>query len=108
LNLILRGTTTYEVNGRRFTFSRRTLLWLFPQQEHELVDRSDNAQFFVAVFKLSLISRSCRAALYEGLKQEVREEGGVMSTPLSPELFDLVQRRLEHLKSHRKQLRKCL
>jgi methylphosphotriester-DNA--protein-cysteine methyltransferase len=92
LNLILRGTATYVVNGRRFMFSPRTLLWLFPQQEHQLVDRSDNAQFFVAVFKPSLINRSCRTAIYKGLKQKVGEEDGVMSTLLSPELFDLVQK----------------
>jgi methylphosphotriester-DNA--protein-cysteine methyltransferase len=92
LNLIVRGTATYVVNGRRFTFSPRTLLWLFPQQEHQLVDRSDNAQFFVAVFKPSLITRSCRTAVYDGLKQEAGEQEGVTSTLLSPELFDLVQK----------------
>jgi methylphosphotriester-DNA--protein-cysteine methyltransferase len=92
LNLIVRGTATYVVNGRRFTFSPRTLLWLFPQQEHQLVDRSDNAQFFVAVFKPSLIARSCRTAIYAGLTQEASEEDGMMSTLLSPESFDLVQK----------------
>ena len=92
LNLIVRGTATYAVNGRRFTFTPRTLLWLFPQQEHQLVDRSDNAQFYVAVFKPSLIIRSCRTAVYAGLQQEAGEETGVMSTLLSPELFDLAQK----------------
>jgi quercetin dioxygenase-like cupin family protein len=43
LNLVIQGTITYVMNGRRFTFSPRTLLWLFPQQEHQLVARSDDA-----------------------------------------------------------------
>lgn len=92
LNLIVRGTATYVVNGQRFTFSPRTLLWLFPQQEHQLVDRSDNAQFFVAVFKPTLIARSCRSDVYSGLKEKVSKEDGVVNTLLSPEIFDLVQK----------------
>lgn len=89
LNLIVRGTVTYVVNGRRFTFSQRTLLWLFPQQEHQLVDRSDDAQFIVAAFKPSLISRSCQSSSYSGLKQKLSKESDVISTRLSPEVFDL-------------------
>jgi methylphosphotriester-DNA--protein-cysteine methyltransferase len=92
LNLIVRGTATYVVNGQRFTFSPRTLLWMFPQQEHQLVNRSDNVQFYVAVFKPSLITRSCRTATYAGLKRETGKQDGVMSTLLSPEIFDLVQK----------------
>jgi len=60
VNLVVQGNITYVVSGRRFTFSARTLLWIFPEQEHQVVDRSDNAQFYVAAFKPSLINRSCR------------------------------------------------
>jgi methylphosphotriester-DNA--protein-cysteine methyltransferase len=92
LNLMVRGTATYVVNDQRFTFSPRTLLWLFPRQEHQLVDRSDDAQFFVAVFKPSMITQSCRSTIYDGLKQEANDKDGVLSTLLSPELFDLLQK----------------
>ena len=44
LNLVVRGTISYVLGERRFTFGRRTLLWLFPSQEHQLVDRSSDAQ----------------------------------------------------------------
>jgi gentisate 1,2-dioxygenase len=60
LNLVVRGSITYVVEGRRFKFDARTLLWLFPAQEHHLVDQTSDAQYYVAVFKPSLIARSCR------------------------------------------------
>jgi AraC-like DNA-binding protein len=97
LNLIVRGTVTYVVNGRRFNFLPRTLLWLFPQQEHQLVDRSDNAQFYVLVFKPALIQRSCKTPAYEGLKHGFSDPDGVMSTLLSPESFDLIRKTMDTL-----------
>src|SRR5687768_14732838 len=33
LNLVVRGSITYVVDGKRFTFTGRTLLWMFPSQE---------------------------------------------------------------------------
>lgn len=92
LNLVVKGTITYVVNDQRFTFPPRTLLWLFPRQEHQLVGRSDDAQFFVAVFKPSLIAKSCRTPAYDGLKRDGSERDGVLHTLLSPESFDLVRK----------------
>jgi AraC-like DNA-binding protein len=97
VNLIVQGTITYVIDGTRFTFSPRTLLWLFPQQEHQLVDRSDDAQFYVAVFKPSLIRRSCRSSAYQGLKHVKNEKVGVLSTVLKPEAFDLTRRIMDSL-----------
>lgn len=97
LNLIVRGAITYVVAGQRFTFQPRTLLWLFPAQEHQLVDRSDDAQYYVAVFKPSLIARSCRTPAYEGLKQDDNEKAGVLHTVLEPESFDLVRKTMDSL-----------
>ena len=97
LNLLVRGTITYVMNGRRFTFSPRTLLWLFPQQEHQLVARSDNARFYVAAFKPSLIRRSCHIAAYQGLKRKPKDEDEILSTVLDPGAFDLICRVMESL-----------
>jgi AraC-like DNA-binding protein len=97
LNLVVRGTITYVVGGRRFTFPARTLLWLFPAQEHQLVDRSDDAQNYVAVFKPSLIARSCRTPVYAGLKRAKSGQDGVLSTLLEPESFDLIRKMMESL-----------
>ncbi len=97
LNLVVQGTITYVVNGRRFTFSQRTLLWLFPQQEHQMVDRSDNAQFYVAVFKPSVINRYRRSSAYKGLRYEPGELDGVLSTVLKPDSFDLIRKTMDVL-----------
>jgi len=95
LNLVARGSITYVVRGRRFTFERRTVLWMFPAQEHQLVDRSDDAQYYVAVFKSGLISQAARGAGYEGLRRENIEGDGVLSTVLEPAMFDLILRTME-------------
>jgi len=97
LNLVVNGTITYVVAGRRFTFQPRTLLWLFPTQEHQLVDRSDDAQYYVVVFKPSLIVRSCRTAAYEKLKHGKKDRNGVLHTLLEPESFDLIRKTMDSL-----------
>ena len=97
LNLVVRGTITYVVSGKRYTFQPRTLLWLFPEQEHQLVDRSDNAQNFVVVFKPSLIARSCRTAFNAGLKEKKEKREGVLNTLLKPDSFDLIRRTMDSL-----------
>ena len=97
LNLVVRGNITYVVSGHRFTFQSRTLLWFFPEQEHQVVDRSDNAQFYVAVFRPSLIARSCRTDAYEGLKQKHGEQTGVVNTILEPDSFDLIRKTMDSL-----------
>jgi methylphosphotriester-DNA--protein-cysteine methyltransferase len=99
LNLVVRGSITYVVGGRRFTFPSRTLLWLFPAQEHQLVDRSDDAQYYVGVFKPSLIARSCKTRNYEGLKRPTHGREGVLHTRLQPESFDLVRKTMDSLMS---------
>ena len=67
INVVVRGSVTYVVRGRRFTFPARSLLWLFPEQEHRLVDRTDDARYYVAVFKPGMISAACRTLSFCGL-----------------------------------------
>jgi len=97
MNLVVRGTITYIVRNRRFTFPPRTLLWLFPGHEHQLVDRADEAQCYVVVFKPSLIDKSCNTAVYEGLKQDQSEHGGLLKTLLKPDTFDLIRKTMDSL-----------
>lgn len=95
LNVVVRGTITYVVGDRRFTFGQRTLLWMFPAQEHQLVDRSGDAQYYVAVFKPELISKAASGAGYEGLRCENPEIGGVLNSMLDPATFDHIRRTME-------------
>jgi AraC-like DNA-binding protein len=97
INLVVRGTITYIVAGRRFTFPPRTLLWLFPGYEHQLVDRADDAQCYVVVFKPSLVDNSCNTAVYQGLKQDQGEHGGLLKTLLKPDSFDLIRKTMDSL-----------
>lgn len=97
MNLVIQGSVTYVVNGRRFTFSPRTLLWLFPHHEHQLVNRSDNLRLYVVVFKPSLINKSCHTPPYEGLKRKRLEKGNIPSTVLDPRSFDLISKILDSL-----------
>jgi AraC-like DNA-binding protein len=70
-------------------------LWLFPSQEHQLVDRTKDAQNYVAVFKPGLIARSCRGIAYEGLKLDRAGVDGVLHTVLPPETFDLARKTMD-------------
>ncbi|MEI6034673.1 MAG: AraC family transcriptional regulator [Verrucomicrobiae bacterium] len=87
LNLVARGTITYLADGRRFTFGPRSLLWMFPAQEHQLVDRSNDAQNYVAVFKPDLIERSCHGKVSQGLKRKKARGKTVLHTILDPETY---------------------
>lgn len=97
LNLVVRGSVTYVAGGQRFTFASRTLLWMFPAQEHQLVDRSDDAQYYVAVFKPELIRRSCRSKPYGDLRRKRATCDGVLHTRLEPEAFDLIRKTMDAL-----------
>lgn len=97
LNLVVEGEITYVVRGQRFTFGKRSLLWMFPAQEHQLVDRTADAQYYVAVFKPGLIHQACSGERYEALKSSNVEGGGVLHTRLAPAAFDLVKRTMETL-----------
>lgn len=90
LNLIVKGSLSYVMNGERFTFLSGTLLWFFPQQEHQVVTQSPDALYYVAAFKRSLITKSCRTTLYEGLKSESYNEAGILHTVLKPETAHLI------------------
>lgn len=95
LNLVVSGAIIYVVDGRRFRFEKRSLLWLFPGQEHQLVDRAGNQQNYVAVFKPELIDRACRSEAYAFLRGDGADLDGVLHTKLDPETFDLVRKTMD-------------
>jgi AraC-like DNA-binding protein len=95
LNLVAEGEITYIVGGQRFTFRKRTLLWMFPSQEHQLVDRTADAQYYVAVFKPDLIQRACRGKRYAGLKRNQLSNETVLHTELSPPDFEQLRRAMD-------------
>jgi AraC-like DNA-binding protein len=62
LNLVVRGTACYLLNDRRYDLTAGTLTWLFPDQEHVLVDESSDHTLWWAVFRRSLVARIATSA----------------------------------------------
>jgi AraC-like DNA-binding protein len=58
LNLVVRGTASYLLGERRYELTPRTLTWLFPGQDHVLVDESPDHELWWAVFRPKLVSRA--------------------------------------------------
>lgn len=97
LNLVTQGAVTYVVSGRRYTFPKGTMLWIFPAQEHLLVERTPDARYYVAVFKPDLIQRACRGELYADLHRENTQSEGVLSKLLKLDTYDLLTRTMDSL-----------
>ena len=58
LNLVVRGTASYLLRERRYELTTGTLTWLFPGQEHVLVDESPDHELWWAVFRPGLVART--------------------------------------------------
>lgn len=95
LNLVSEGTISYVSGGQRFSFKKGTLLWLFPSQEHQLVDRSADAGYYVAVFKPDFIKRACRGFRYADLKKKKPPQAGILHCDLAPQDFDHLRREMD-------------
>ncbi|MBN1553791.1 MAG: helix-turn-helix transcriptional regulator [Phycisphaerae bacterium] len=58
-NLVVQGCGTYIVEARRYELTPRSLLWLFPRQEHVLIDFTADFVMWVVVFRTSLVRNLC-------------------------------------------------
>jgi AraC-like DNA-binding protein len=61
VNLVVSGTASYVLGDRRYELSPGTLAWLFPGQNHVLVDESADHVLWWAVFRPSLVARAVTA-----------------------------------------------
>jgi AraC-like DNA-binding protein len=50
LNLVIAGRASYVLGDRRYELLADDLVWLFPSQEHQLIDRSADYEMWIAVF----------------------------------------------------------
>jgi AraC-like DNA-binding protein len=57
VNLVVRGTASYLLDDRRYALTPGTLTWLFPGQDHVLVDESSDHELWWAVFRPALVTR---------------------------------------------------
>ena len=56
VNLVVRGTASYLLGDRRYALTPGTLTWLFPGQDHVLVDESSDHELWWAVFRPALVA----------------------------------------------------
>ena len=70
LNLVVRGTATYLLGERRYALTPGTLTWLFPGQDHVLVDESADHELWWAVFRPALVARIATSQHARSLREE--------------------------------------
>src|SRR5215207_9563064 len=70
VNLVVRGTASYLLGDRRYALTPGTLTWLFPGQEHVLVDESPDHELWWAVFRPALVARTAAPAARPLLEQD--------------------------------------
>lgn len=54
-NLVIRGTARYLLKDQRYDLKRNSLVWLFPHQEHLMVDMSDDFTAWIGVVRPNLM-----------------------------------------------------
>jgi len=57
VNLVVRGTASYLLGDRRYALTPGTLTWLFPGQDHVLVEESSDHELWWAVFRPALVAQ---------------------------------------------------
>lgn len=95
LNLVIRGRITYLVDGQRWTMGRRSLVWFFPGQEHQLLHRSADARYFVAAITADALRQAAASERYADLLDPSTPR--YQNSEIGPEPFELLRRHLESL-----------
>jgi len=57
VNLVIAGNGTYIIGDRRIDIARHSLVWLFPGQDHILVERSVDYRMIIVVWRPELVAR---------------------------------------------------
>lgn len=59
VNLVVRGRAIYLLGERTYGLRRHSAVWLFPGQDHVLIDQSGDYRMWIVVFKPALLRRCC-------------------------------------------------
>ena len=68
-NLVIQGTGLYLLANRKYQIRRGDLLWLFPAQEHVLIEQTLDFEMWIGVFKPRLVRRLATDAPAQVLRQ---------------------------------------
>ncbi len=68
-NLVTRGVGLYLLANRKYEIRRGDLLWLFPAQEHVLVEQTLDFEMWIGVFKPAAVKRLAKGDSLHVLRQ---------------------------------------
>ena len=83
MNLVTAGTARYLLGERRYDLQRGTLIWLFPEQDHLLLEESHDYVMWIAVITPALLKQVCKSPASKTLLSG--DPGQVRLSPLSAE-----------------------
>ena len=87
VNLVLTGKASYLFGTRRVPLPVGSMIWLFPRQEHVLIDCSHDFSMWVVVFRPGLVDR--RSAQGERQVLRSRDPGDIFCRQIEPRRADL-------------------
>jgi AraC-like DNA-binding protein len=90
VNLIMAGKAAYLLRDQRVPLVTGSMIWLFPRQEHVLIDWSHDFSMWVVVFKPKLVERHTRHRLRRILRSP--DPGEIFSRQIDPRAADLLDR----------------
>jgi AraC-like DNA-binding protein len=67
VNLVTRGHATYLLANRRYDLRPGSQIWLFPDEDHVLLDLSPDYEMWLAIFTPNLLRRTCTSETYRAL-----------------------------------------
>ncbi|HEY3332018.1 MAG TPA: AraC family transcriptional regulator [Capsulimonadaceae bacterium] len=87
MNLAVRGSAAYLVGKRRYTLTPGTMIWLFPRQDHILIDQSADFRCWILVARPALSARLAgRDKTYRPLTED--DPAGVFARQVEPETVE--------------------
>jgi AraC-like DNA-binding protein len=88
VNLVLAGRASYLFGQRRVPLAAQSMIWLFPEQEHVLMDWSHDFSMWVLVFRPGFVRRHAQSGPRRVLRS--RDPGEIFCRQIDA-------RRVEHL-----------
>lgn len=95
LNLVIAGTATYLLDGRRYELRPQTLVWLFPRQEHILTNHSWDYQDWLGLFDRGAVRSICTTPETQELL--LPDPSGHFARRLSADAAATLESLLEHI-----------
>ncbi len=74
MNLVINGKAVYLIDGVLVPLREGQILWLFPEEQHVLVERESAFRMWIGVFKPKLVARVGRSLKKKGLTAKRNEQ----------------------------------